>query len=72
MALVLTRKPSEVVHIDGPCLVEVWRVRGNTVSLRIFADQEVTILRGELIDEEAEATASPHAVTNELANDVSG
>ena len=47
----LTRYPGETIHVDGPCVIHIERIRGsNKVQLGIEADDTVTIVRGELID----------------------
>ena len=48
MALVLTRIPGETIVTDGPVKIEVARVEGKHVVLRLTADKDVKILRGEL------------------------
>ena len=49
MALVLTRIPGETIVTDGPVTIEVARVEGKHVVLRLTADRSVKILRGELL-----------------------
>ena len=67
--LVLSRLQHETIRVDGPCLIEVCKVRGNRVSLRLIADRSVEILRGELIDEQVDTPKQQ--VRNALADDVS-
>lgn len=50
MGLTLTRKPGEGIFIGEYIDIEVVRVRGNKVSLRINAPPEIRILRNELED----------------------
>lgn len=58
--LVLTRKPRELIRINGPSVVTVHRVIGGRVQLRVVAGPEVEIVRGELTDGVAEkASANP-------------
>lgn len=47
--LVLGRFVGQTIKVDGPCVIQVDRIRGNEVRLRITADRNVTILRGELV-----------------------
>ena len=46
--LVLSRKPSEEILIDGHIIVKVLRVQGNRVYLGVEAPDDVGIRRGEL------------------------
>jgi carbon storage regulator len=46
--LVLSRKPSEEILIDGDIIVKVLRVQGNRVYLGVEAPEDVGIRRGEL------------------------
>lgn len=46
--LVLSRKPSEEIVIDGHITVKVLRVQGNRVYLGVEAPEDVGIRRGEL------------------------
>lgn len=48
--LALTRKVSEAILSDGPVRIEVDRIAGNRVILRIVADHAVKILRAEVAD----------------------
>ena len=50
--LVLSRKPSEVLHIGDDVTVTVLEVRGSVVRLGIQAPQHIRVLRGELTWEE--------------------
>ena len=67
--LVLSRLLHETIRVDGPCLIEVCKVRGNRVSLRLIADRSVEILRGELIDEQVDTPEQQ--IGNALSHDVS-
>jgi carbon storage regulator len=49
LMLVLTRKVSERIVIDGSIVVEVLEVQGNRVRIGIQAPPGVTILRRELL-----------------------
>jgi carbon storage regulator len=46
--LVLSRKPSEEILIDGHITVKVLRVQGNRVYLGVEAPDDIGIRRGEL------------------------
>lgn len=46
--LVLTRKKSDSITIDGGIRITVLEVRGNTVRLGIEAPREIGVLRSEL------------------------
>jgi carbon storage regulator len=46
--LVLTRKPSEKIHIGDNVVVTVVRTKGNAVRLGIEAPEHVSIVRGEI------------------------
>ena len=46
--LVLSRKQSQQVIIDGQIKIEVLKIKGNTVRLGISAPANVKVLRGEL------------------------
>lgn len=52
--LTLTRKRGERLVIDGPCVIEVVRVIGKDVRLRVEAEGHVRILRAELLEEREE------------------
>lgn len=47
--LVLDRKQSESIVIDGPAKIVVQRIKGGRIKLAIEADKRVKILRGELV-----------------------
>lgn len=46
--LVLSRKKSETIVIDGNIEIEVLQVKGNSIRLGIKAPNSVKVLRGEL------------------------
>lgn len=48
--LVLSRKKSETITVDGPAVICVKDVRGRTVSIGIEAEPDVRIVRGELLE----------------------
>ena len=48
--LVLTRKIGETVCVNGPAVIEVDRLDGGRVRLRIIADRKVIVLRGEIVE----------------------
>jgi len=51
MPLVLTRKEGEYIRIYGPAIVRVHQIAGNRVRLLIEAEQDVTVLRGEVLED---------------------
>lgn len=62
--LVLSRKKSQRIVIDGRVTVTILEVRGNTVRLGIEAPAEVTIHRQEVLEsiqqmESAQSAAIP-------------
>lgn len=52
--LVLRRKAAEALVINGAVTVVVLAVEGERVKLGIIAPEQVVVLRGELIDAEAQ------------------
>lgn len=46
--LVLSRKAGEMIRIGDDIEIQVVRIKGNCVRLRIVARKDVTILRGEI------------------------
>ncbi|WP_397570614.1 carbon storage regulator [Schlesneria sp. T3-172] len=60
--LVLSRKPSEKIHIGPDITITVVRIGPNTVRLGIDAPREMNVRRGELPqhieDEEAQSDES--------------
>ena len=50
--LVLNRNVSETIHVDGPCVITVVRVKSNAIRLGIQAGPTVKILRGELVEKD--------------------
>ena len=48
--LVLSRKPSQTIVIDGQVVIRINQIRGNQVAIGIEAPDSVRILRGELQD----------------------
>lgn len=48
MPLVLTRKPGQEIIIDGPARIVIAESSHGRVKVRIEADEDVKILRGEL------------------------
>lgn len=54
--LVLTRKPTQSIHIGDNVTVRLVRVRGNVIQLGIEAPSDVTILRSELKDSPKKST----------------
>ena len=49
MALILTRRPTESIVIDGGIKITVIRINGNQVRLAIEAPDDVNIVREELL-----------------------
>jgi carbon storage regulator len=47
--LVLSRKFSEKIVLDGNVVITVVAIRGKTVRLGIEAPKEVSVMRGELL-----------------------
>lgn len=52
--LVLTRKPTQSVQIGDEIVVNVIRVRGNTIQLGIQAPKSIPIVRSELLVADAD------------------
>ena len=52
--LVLRRKAGEALVINGAVTVTVLAVEGERVKLGVIAPEQVVVLRGELIDAEAQ------------------
>lgn len=50
--LVLSRKPGEQVVIDGGIVVTVTAIDGGRVKIGIEVPEDVSILRGELVDDQ--------------------
>ena len=46
--LVLSRKPTESIVIDGQIIVTLMEIRGNRVQLGIEAPREIRVVRTEL------------------------
>ena len=67
--LVLSRQKDQLVHVDGPCVIQIREIYGSRVLLRLIANENVKILRGELVDEQA--GTSEQQIGNALADDVS-
>ena len=57
--LVLSRKVGEVIQIGDDIVVTVVSVEGNKVRIGIQAPKTAPILRGELIQRDAEANLVP-------------
>ncbi len=55
--LVLTRKTSETIVIDGPATVTFLGIKGERVRLGIEAPPSTRITRGELLKEDDDAEA---------------
>jgi sRNA-binding carbon storage regulator CsrA len=51
MPLTLTRKPTQTIELSNGVIIEVYKVCGRSVSLRITAPPDVRIVRGELAEE---------------------
>jgi len=48
--LVLSRKPSQTIHIGDNIKVTIVQIKGNQVKVAIEAPDDVRILRGELCE----------------------
>lgn len=48
--LVLSRKPSEVIHIGDHVKVTVVRIGPNNVRIGIDAPRDMNVVRGELVE----------------------
>ena len=59
--LILSRKNSERIVIDGGITVTVVAVKGNVVQLGIDAPKEIPILRSEICGKMRDAVAGPVA-----------
>ena len=57
--LVLSRKKSERIVIDGGITVVVVDVRGDKVRIGISAPKDVRVMREEIIQKEVPVVASP-------------
>ena len=57
--LVLTRKISEKIIIDGPCVIEIVKVQGHRVSIGFVADKNVSIKREEIANVAAKRDTQP-------------
>lgn len=49
--LILTRCPSETIHIGNNIVITIAQIKGGRVRVGISAPDEVKILRGEIADE---------------------
>ncbi len=49
MALILSRRPNEAIHIGDDVIVKVIEVSGRVVKIAITAPDDVHILRSELV-----------------------
>lgn len=56
--LVLSRKTSETIVINDNIVVTVVRVQGGAVKIGIQAPPEVSIVRGELLNDTSSASRS--------------
>jgi len=56
--LVLSRKPTESIHIGDRVVVTVLEIRGNKARIGIDAPKEVHVLRSELEDQLSNASAN--------------
>ena len=67
--LVLTRKITERIVIDGPCVIEIVKVQGNRVSMGFVADKNVSIKREELLNVAVQRDPSALEGINDHAKD---
>ncbi len=58
--LVLTRKISEKIIIDGPCVIEIVKVQGKRVSIGFVASPDVSIKREEIANVVIERNPQPN------------
>lgn len=49
-AVSISRTVGERIKVSGPCEIEVTRVRGNKVTVVVFADPETYLARSEIYD----------------------
>jgi carbon storage regulator len=61
MALTVSRKPGESILIDDKIKIEVVKVEGTTVRIRVDAPPEYLILRDELAEKLAQEISDAHA-----------
>lgn len=47
--LVLTRRPGEAIHVDGPATFRIVEVDCDKVRIAVEAERHVTIIRTEII-----------------------
>jgi len=78
--LVLSRKNRETVVIDGRITVKVLQIKGNTIRLGIDAPKEMSVRRGELVEEvtvelprptEEKTDASAVSIVSDVAPSIS-
>jgi carbon storage regulator CsrA len=50
--LVLTRRSTEEVIVDGPCTIQILSVRGDKVRIGFKAPDGTTVVRAELMKKE--------------------
>ena len=63
--LVLTRKQSEKIQIGNNITITVIRMKGKSVRLGIEAPNNVNVLRGELVFDQANDPADIHCESSE-------
>jgi carbon storage regulator len=61
--LVLSRKPTERIHIGDSVVITVLEVRGNRTRLGIDAPEDIHVLRGELQERVSRATGKGSGMT---------
>ncbi len=67
--LVLTRKITERIVIDGPCVIEIVKVQGNRVSMGFVAEKHVSIKREELLNVDIQRDTQSLEGANDHAKD---
>lgn len=54
--LTVTRKQGQAIDIDGPALIRIKRIVGNTAKVQIVAPGSTRILRAELLEVESDGS----------------
>ncbi len=69
--LVLSRKLNQSIQIGDNISVSVVRIKGNVIQLGIEAPKDVHIVRSELLDKDAKATAKGQPIDQTLPTSIS-
>ena len=69
--LVLTRKVREQIVIGGAVVITINEIRGNRVILGINAPRDMTVLRGELVEDRPQIVSAriPAVARNDMIRD---